>query len=51
MRIKPAQNIGQWHRWFAWHPVTLQDRTTVWLEYVQRYWAPIGLFGTWTYKK
>lgn len=26
-----------WHRWFAWHPVTLQGTgTRVWWEYVWR---------------
>jgi len=27
----------QWHHWYAWHPVRLNDRGPfVWLEYVQR---------------
>lgn len=29
--------INQWHRWFAWYPVRLEDgHTTVWLETVER---------------
>ena len=27
----------EWHRWFAWKPVTLLgDRKTVWLEFIER---------------
>jgi len=25
-----------WHRWFAWHPVKINDKETVWLEFVLR---------------
>lgn len=25
----------EWHRWFAWHPVQIDDRW-VWLEHVER---------------
>lgn len=25
-----------WHRWFAWHPVVLDRKSWVWLEWVDR---------------
>ena len=34
MKIK-LQNTSVWHRWFAWHPVTVEN-TFVWLSYVER---------------
>ena len=34
MRVKP-RNRGIWKRWFAWHPVLI-DNVTVWLEIVER---------------
>lgn len=32
----------QWHRWFAWHPVRLDDHTIVWLVMLERRmpWIP-----------
>ena len=27
-----------WHRWFAWHPVTLRNGHFVWLRFVERKW-------------
>src|SRR5581483_10347916 len=31
------KNLSEWHRWFAWFPVRLDDvGVTVWLEYVER---------------
>jgi hypothetical protein len=34
MRIKPKDRT-QWQRWFAWHPVIINN-VTVWLEIVER---------------
>jgi hypothetical protein len=34
MRMKPKDR-SQWQRWFAWHPVII-DNVTVWLEIVER---------------
>lgn len=27
---------GEWSKWFAWHPVTLDDGRRAWLEMVER---------------
>jgi hypothetical protein len=27
-----------WKKWFAWHPVLLEDGRTAWLKLVQRRW-------------
>ena len=34
MRIRPKDRKN-WQRWFAWHPVLI-DNVTVWLEIVER---------------
>jgi hypothetical protein len=34
MKIRP-KNRTSWQRWFAWHPVII-DNVTVWLEVVER---------------
>jgi hypothetical protein len=34
MRIRPKDRTS-WRRWFAWHPVII-DNVTVWLELVER---------------
>jgi hypothetical protein len=34
MRIRPKDR-ATWRRWFAWHPVII-DNVTVWLEVVER---------------
>jgi hypothetical protein len=34
MRMKPKDKAS-WQRWFAWHPVII-DNVTVWLEIVER---------------
>ena len=34
MRIRPKDRAS-WQRWFAWHPVII-DNITVWLEVVER---------------
>lgn len=28
--------LGQWHLWFAWHPVRVEQGYVVWLETVER---------------
>ncbi|MGB4188501.1 MAG: hypothetical protein WBJ58_00880 [Syntrophales bacterium] len=34
------ERLAQWHRWFAWYPVTLKiedgHRIKIWLEWVER---------------
>ena len=52
MRLKRTERAvyGQWGRWFAWHPVVI-DNAIVWLETVERcrndgtYWR-----DTWEYR-
>ena len=34
MKIRPKDRT-RWQRWFAWHPVII-DNVTVWLEIVER---------------
>jgi len=34
MRKKPHKRL-YWHKWFAWHPVLI-DNVTVWLETIER---------------
>jgi hypothetical protein len=34
MKIKPRDRT-KWQRWFAWHPVII-DNVTVWLEIIER---------------
>jgi hypothetical protein len=34
MRVKP-KNRMEWKRWFAWHPVII-DNVTIWLETIER---------------
>ena len=34
MRMKPKDR-AEWQRWFAWHPVLI-DNVTVWLEIIER---------------
>lgn len=40
MRFKKKKNYGhddrEWHYWFAWHPVRIDNNTIVWLEWVAR---------------
>ncbi len=35
MRIKPKMKRLEWRRWFAWHPVII-DNVTVWFETIER---------------
>ena len=30
------RTLAEWHKWFAWYPVKLDDTTKVWLCTVQR---------------
>lgn len=34
-------NRKEWHRWWAWHPVQLENGEWVWLEYVERRWEEV----------
>ena len=34
MRLRP-KNRARWERWFAWHPVII-DNVTVWFEVIER---------------
>lgn len=38
-RSRPKRNLSDWHRWYAWHPVTFHSqgrKVTVWLSHVAR---------------
>jgi hypothetical protein len=35
MRIKPKTKRMEWRRWFAWHPVII-DNVTIWFETIER---------------
>lgn len=28
--------LSQWHKWFAWYPVRIDEDTIVWMSYVER---------------
>jgi hypothetical protein len=36
--VQRLARVTQWRRWFAWHPIWLNDGkgTRVWLEWVER---------------
>jgi len=36
LKCKEPANWFQWHRWFAWRPVTVSPGDCRWLETVQR---------------
>ena len=42
-----------WHRWFAWYPVTLRNGHFVWLRYVERKWDNGDATGEphWRYRR
>ena len=42
-----------WHRWFAWHPVTLRNGHFVWLRFVERKWDTGDATGEprWRYRR
>lgn len=25
-----------WHKWFAWRPIRIDENTVVWLQYIER---------------
>lgn len=35
-RPKDVREVGDWKRWYAWHPVRLEARLWVWLQNVER---------------
>ena len=57
-RFKTAKEVGDWHLWFAWHPVCLAEANGgyaeqfAWLEFVYR--RPIwsgSQFVKWQYSE
>lgn len=58
-QIRRRAKDGDWHRWFAWRPVRLEDWATwAWLETVERSWGRNGCyshfrgeFETWEYRR
>lgn len=36
IKLKFANRVGAWHRWFAWHPDKTYDNRWVWLRFVWR---------------
>jgi hypothetical protein len=44
IRSKQAklQKYGQWHDWFAWYPVRIDESRIVWLETVKRKICAVG---------
>jgi hypothetical protein len=49
MRIRPKDRTT-WRRWFAWHPVII-DNVTVWLEVVERRRHPDIFDWVYSYRK
>lgn len=56
MKIKINKtDYTKWHKWFAWHPVRLED-SWVWLTYVERkfhadhFSSLAGIDGFWCYR-
>jgi hypothetical protein len=55
--MKRDQDIRQWHRWFAWRPVQVQDgcatRRWVWLRTLSRRRVPETVFcrACWIYSR
>ena len=35
-KTKPHYKYNNWHEWFAWYPVTLENNQRVWLETILR---------------
>ena len=51
-KYHPKNNIYEWHKWYAWHPIVV-DNKWVWLEYVmRRKWSnPLNYVDCgWNYK-
>jgi len=43
----------EWHRWFAWYPVQIDERECRWWEYVERrgmYFVGWDPFWIWEYR-
>lgn len=45
-QIMRYQRLKEWHTWFAWKPVRIEEKRTgltklVWLEFVSRRWVPV----------
>lgn len=64
MRIQlTCRKNGEWHHWFAWHPVETESGQIVWLETILRRWDASQNFrvieacdpgefdGGWSYKE
>ena len=54
--FKTYRAEGEWHKWFAWHPVWAHERSgslrigIVWLEYVMRRRNDSESIGKYSYK-
>ena len=35
-QTKDFKWVGEWHRWYSWHPVDLGDGRIVWREHLMR---------------
>ena len=46
---KRWSRVTDWHKWFAWYPVTIGD-TRVWLEVVSRKLSYDGYTLFWEYR-
>ena len=59
-QIQRYQRLKEWHLWFAWKPVRVQEKPSglwkwVWLEFVSRRWVPVdplsnAAFVMWDYE-
>lgn len=45
--VKRSTDILDWHCWFAWYPVRLEDGQVAWLEFVER--SKFGM-SSWAYR-
>jgi len=39
-----AKRLGEWHNWFAWHPIFIPKVGIIWLETTERRCSGIGGF-------
>ncbi len=48
-----AKKRAEWHRWFAWHTVEIEDEHFVWLQYVERRGTSedMGHSTSWYYRR
>lgn len=49
MRVRPKDR-AKWERWFAWHPIIV-DNVTVWFEVVERRRYPDIFDWVYSYKR